>query len=159
MESLVTPGARIAPGYGLTTVTFANGTSLTGSILAESPETIDLQTDSDLWRIAKKDIHTRQNPPSAMPPMATLLTREEIRDVAAWLTTLNTETESPVLLPKPFEISGPSLRPPSASALPTPYERPRDRSFRFPWNAFGALAVLGWIALCFLPILVNLKNR
>lgn len=96
LESLVAPSARIAPGYGTVSVTLESGDVVTGLLQAEDDEHIVLQTGSlDERRIARSDIASRTNAPSAMPPMGHVLTMRELRDVVSFLTTLQDGTMPP----------------------------------------------------------------
>jgi quinoprotein glucose dehydrogenase len=87
LEALVDPSARIAPGYGPVQLTLKNGKKVFGTLKDETATHVVVDVNGD-QRIAKSDIATRVNGPSAMPPMGTLLTRREIRDVVEYLSTL-----------------------------------------------------------------------
>lgn len=93
LESIIDPGAVITPGYGMTAVTFKNGATLGGSLVAETAEYIDIATPEKLLRAKRSDVETVTPPVSAMPPMELLLKPEETRDLVAWLATLDSETE------------------------------------------------------------------
>ncbi|MEE3179831.1 MAG: c-type cytochrome, partial [Verrucomicrobiota bacterium] len=89
LESLILPNAVVAPGFGVVSLTFKNGTSKSGILSSENADTIELLEGMDLWRIQKSDIRERSKPVSAMaPPMGAVLTRREIRDLVAWLGSL-----------------------------------------------------------------------
>jgi len=88
LESIIQPGAHVAPGYGTVVVTLRTGTSLPGLLLAESPTHVDLDAGGNRWRIARSDITSMTAPVSAMPPMEYLLKPAETRDLVAWMTTL-----------------------------------------------------------------------
>jgi putative heme-binding domain-containing protein len=86
LESLVTPGARLAPGFGVVSVTLRNGRKIEGTLTEESETIIAIEDATrGLQRIPVADIATRVNAPSAMPPMNLLLTPREIRDVVEYL--------------------------------------------------------------------------
>jgi quinoprotein glucose dehydrogenase len=87
LEALVDPSARIAPGFGPVQLTLKNGKKLFGTLKDETPTHVVVDAGGD-QRVAKSDIATRVNGPSAMPPMGSLLTRREIRDVVEYLSTL-----------------------------------------------------------------------
>jgi putative heme-binding domain-containing protein len=87
LEALVDPSARISPGFGPVQLTLKNGKKLFGTLKEETPTYVVVDVGGD-QRVAKSDIATRVNGPSAMPPMGTLLTRREIRDVVEYLSTL-----------------------------------------------------------------------
>ena len=89
LESLVAPSARIAPGYGTVAVTLNDGESIVGLLQEEDDDHLVLQTgDLAERRIAKSDVASRTNAPSAMPPMDRVLTMRELRDVVEFLATL-----------------------------------------------------------------------
>jgi putative heme-binding domain-containing protein len=87
LEALVDPSARIAPGFGPVQLTLKNGKKLFGTLKEETPTQVVVDVGGD-QRVAKSDIATRVNGPSAMPLMSALLTRREIRDVVEYLSTL-----------------------------------------------------------------------
>ena len=87
LEALVDPSARISPGFGPVQLTLKNGKKLFGTLKEETPTHVVVDAGGD-QRVAKSDIAQRVNGPSAMPPMGTLLTHREIRDVVEYLSTL-----------------------------------------------------------------------
>jgi len=87
LEALVDPSARIAPGFGPVQLTLKNGKKVFGTLKDETPTHVVVDAGGD-QRVPKADIAARVNGPSAMPPMGTLLTRREIRDVVEYLSTL-----------------------------------------------------------------------
>ncbi|MEO5915184.1 MAG: c-type cytochrome [Luteolibacter sp.] len=89
LESMINPSAVIAPGFGTVLVGFKNGASLSGNVIAETPEHIDIDAAGKLLRVSRADIANVTAPISPMPPMGTLLTPDEIRDLVAWLGSLN----------------------------------------------------------------------
>ena len=89
LESLVAPSARIAPGYGSVSVTLDEGEVVTGLLKEETDESIVVQTPAGgERRIPQAEIADRTNAPSAMPPMGSLLTKRELRDVVAFMASL-----------------------------------------------------------------------
>ena len=95
LESLIEPSAVVVPGYGLTMLTLKNGESVGGTLLKEDKDSILLRLPDPEHpgqnlerRIALHDIATRLPPVSAMPPMMAALTKAEIRDLLAYLSTL-----------------------------------------------------------------------
>ena len=92
LQSVVEPGAVVAKGYGLATVTLASGEILAGTIPEESDTEISIQIagsdpHSPPRTIPISEITARTPPVSSMPPMASLLTPEELRDLIAYLKT------------------------------------------------------------------------
>lgn len=88
LEALVAPSARIAPGYGFVQVTLRNGDRVAGTLRQEGADFVVIDAGSTPRRVAKGDIASRTNGPSAMPPMGGILTRREIRDVVEYLSGL-----------------------------------------------------------------------
>jgi quinoprotein glucose dehydrogenase len=89
LEALVDPHARIAPGYGIVSVTLASGERLVGTLREESATHLVVGSGSDEnRRIAKSDIAERTNAPSPMPPAQQQLSRRELRDLVEYLSTL-----------------------------------------------------------------------
>ena len=89
LESLIAPNAKIAPGFGVASLTFKNDTAKSGTIVSESEESLVLKEGSEHWRVAKSAIKERSQPVSAMaPPMGAVLKKREIRDLIAWLVSL-----------------------------------------------------------------------
>lgn len=89
LEALITPSARIAPGYGQVSVTLKNGRKVEGLLRAESATTIAIEdTTRGLQRVQIADIAKRTNGTSPMPPMNLILTPREIRDVVEYLSSL-----------------------------------------------------------------------
>jgi len=105
LESLVVPGAQVAPGFGVVSVSLNNGGSVGGILLADTPEHLDLVSGTDTWRVKKSDIKTVTPPVSAMPPMASMLSPRELRDLVAYLETLQKPSGSQPHSadPKPFD--------------------------------------------------------
>ncbi|MFM8358104.1 MAG: HEAT repeat domain-containing protein, partial [Verrucomicrobiota bacterium] len=89
VEALLDPGARIADGFALLTLTLKDGETLDGLRLRESTESITLRLTSGETRVVPRASVTRQSASqvSTMPPMGGVLTPREIRDVVAFLST------------------------------------------------------------------------
>jgi putative heme-binding domain-containing protein len=89
LQALIEPSARIAPGYGSTNFVLTDGQEVTGAIISETAEEIQLKTnDAEPLRIAVSRIKSRENLPSGMPPMGSLMSKREIRDVVEYLSSL-----------------------------------------------------------------------
>jgi quinoprotein glucose dehydrogenase len=85
LESLVNPGAKVAMGYGISSVTLKGGKNVAGIVLADTPDHVDLDSSGKVLRVARNDIDTMTPPVSAMPPMSAILSASEMRDLIAWL--------------------------------------------------------------------------
>ena len=89
LESMVKPSDVIAPGFGTVLIDFKNGASLSGNLIAEAPDHLDLDASGKNLRIKRDDIASFTPPVSPMPPMADLLNMNELRDLVAWLSSLD----------------------------------------------------------------------
>ena len=89
MESLMVPGATVASGFGVVSITLSNGKSTGGILLSETPEHVDIDMGEKISRVKRADIKEMTPPISAMPPMSALLKPREARDLVAWLSSLD----------------------------------------------------------------------
>ena len=88
LASMVEPNARIAPGYGNTLITLVDGSQMAGTI-REGNDTIQIyQANGEVKVVLAKEVKSREDLPSAMVPVITMLSRSEIRDLVEFLTTL-----------------------------------------------------------------------
>lgn len=89
LESLIEPGARLAPGYGSVTLTLTDGETVSGLLLQENASRIFLKgSEAEPISIPKARIARRVNQPSAMPPMGQVISRRELRDLIEYLSSL-----------------------------------------------------------------------
>ncbi|MFN4144290.1 MAG: PVC-type heme-binding CxxCH protein [Runella sp.] len=89
LEALVEPSARIAPGYGMVTLTLRDGSVVSGTLAKETDDQITLTTsDAEPLVIATARVAKRDNFPSSMPPMGSILSKREIRDLVEYLANL-----------------------------------------------------------------------
>src|SRR5258706_5084496 len=89
LESLINPGVRLAPGFGVVTVDLRNGKTIRGILQQEKPDVLVLKVGDKPDTIVRiENIVKRTNDPSSMPPMGLLLTKREIRDLVSFLLTL-----------------------------------------------------------------------
>ncbi|MFK5973779.1 MAG: HEAT repeat domain-containing protein [Flavobacteriaceae bacterium] len=87
--ALINPSARLSPGFGTVTVTLKDGQVVTGVLEEESDDELILRTsDAEPLKIALSRIKKRENMTSAMPPMASTMSKREIRDVIEYLSRL-----------------------------------------------------------------------
>lgn len=107
LESMVKPGAVVAPGFGIVVIEFHNGASLGGNLLAETGDHLDLDAAGRIVRVMKTDVASITPPVSAMPSTDGLLSLEETRDLVAWLATLDQGEAIPALVTEP-EILDPA---------------------------------------------------
>lgn len=106
LESVVYSNAVVVSGYGIVSLELTNGASLVGTLLQEKSEFVDVNSSGNLWRINRKDIKSMTPPVSGMPPYDALLSPAEVRDLVAWLSTLDNSPPTPKAKePKVLDIS------------------------------------------------------
>ncbi len=93
LESLVDPSARFRPGYALSTLTLTDGEEITGQVVSENELNVTLHKNGELLEIQKQWITEVSEPSSPMPPTQHSLTQEKIRDLLAYLLTLEETSE------------------------------------------------------------------
>lgn len=77
LESLIIPGAKVAPGYGIVSLTLKSGQTIGGTLNEETADHYVITAGSDVWSVKKSEIQFATPAISAMPPMGTLLTPGE----------------------------------------------------------------------------------
>ncbi|WP_375582166.1 HEAT repeat domain-containing protein [Cyclobacterium xiamenense] len=89
LEALINPSKRLAPGFGVVTLTLASEKKLAGIKVDENADSITLKMGNQPdTLIQKSSIVNRRDAPSSMPDMKEYLTRREIRDLVSFLATL-----------------------------------------------------------------------
>ncbi len=89
LDSLVTPQAELAPGYGMMTVTKKDKTTLAGALKEENAEKLTLiLPDKTEVTVKLSEIESRTAPLSIMPPMGEILSPRELRDLVGYLSGL-----------------------------------------------------------------------
>ncbi len=116
LESVVSPGSVVAPGFGTVALTFHNGASISGVLSSSDADHIDLDYEGRAVRVKRSDVASSTDPVSAMPPMADLLKPAEVRDLVAWLATLDQETTLVSTKAAPQVLDPESLPKPSTPA-------------------------------------------
>ncbi len=87
--ALVQPTAAITEGYGTIAVTLDNGTTRVGAVRGESETVLRLKPEGEAEvEIPVSQIAARTEPVSSMPPMGGILTAAQLRDVVAYLASL-----------------------------------------------------------------------
>jgi len=90
-QALVEPGARIAPGFGMVSVTLADGSTVAGTLRSETPKHLEIGvSENSPVKIAIADIVSRSATASAMPPLGVILEKHDLRDLIAFLSTQRT---------------------------------------------------------------------
>lgn len=90
VESLINPNAEISEGYGLASVTLASGELVMGRIAKETPQEVTvIGVDGKSSTLERTKIATIAPPISAMPPLGLSLPPKDLRDLVAFLSSLN----------------------------------------------------------------------
>jgi len=106
LESIVYSNAVVVAGYGSVNIELANGGALVGALIKDAPEHVDVDVAGNAWRIDRKDIKSMTAPVSGMPALDAVLTLNEVRDLVAWLSTLEkAPKKAKPADPKPLDIS------------------------------------------------------
>jgi putative heme-binding domain-containing protein len=90
LESLIVPNAVVVAGFGTATVTLKDGGSVTGFLLRKGDDgalTIR-KADNAEAQIPAAQVARFTPPVSSMPPMGAALSREDLRDIVAYLAAL-----------------------------------------------------------------------
>jgi len=89
LESLLTPSAKLTPGFGTVSLVLVDGRSVSGVILKEDKKTIELQHgDGKKESIPVEDVERRSGALSPMPSVEKTLSPREVRDLIEYLSTL-----------------------------------------------------------------------
>ena len=89
LQALIEPSARLSPGFGMVMLTLKDGTSAAGILAQENDHELVLKTsEAEPLKIATARIAKRDNVPSSMPPMGTIMSKREIRDMVEFLSGL-----------------------------------------------------------------------
>ncbi|GAB3961775.1 c-type cytochrome [Spirosoma harenae] len=92
LEALITPSARLAPGFGTVELKLKNGKTVNGILQEETSSEVKVKVGDQPDMVIRKDqIAKRTTAPSSMPEMRYLLTKREIRDVVSFLSTLKSD--------------------------------------------------------------------
>jgi quinoprotein glucose dehydrogenase len=86
LQSMVDPGAKVAIGFGLASVTLKGGKNVAGIVIEDNENHVDFDSSGKVLRVLKADIQEMTPPVSSMPPMGHMLSATELRDLVAWLT-------------------------------------------------------------------------
>jgi quinoprotein glucose dehydrogenase len=93
LEAMIAPAARIAPGFGRVTLVLKNGDRIEGAFDSETEENVTI-TSEKTQTIPRSDIAKMEfNGISPMPPMGQGLSKAELRDLVAYLSTLKDPEE------------------------------------------------------------------
>ncbi|WP_111629315.1 DUF7133 domain-containing protein [Larkinella arboricola] len=89
LQALIEPSARLAPGFGMVSLTLKDGQTVSGILAEETQHELILKTsEAEPLKVPLSRIDKRENLPSSMPPMGYILSKREIRDVVEFLANL-----------------------------------------------------------------------
>lgn len=89
LESLIDPGKRIAPGYGIVMLELKDGQSVSGIFQGEDERGVKIRKGNEPDQvIPHNQIEQKTFSPSSMLDMKGILSKREIRDVVSFLATL-----------------------------------------------------------------------
>lgn len=95
LRAMVEPNAEIASGFGMVTVEMKGGPILSGALMRQEETTLELKLpDGSLKQIRSEEFTSVSKPISLMPPMNHILSKREIRDVVAFLSSLKPKERS-----------------------------------------------------------------
>jgi quinoprotein glucose dehydrogenase len=90
LEAIVDPGAAVTPGFGMTSVTLKSGETHSGIFMGETKQGLKIKDSTGKVKFYKHvNTVSKQAPMSPMPPMSFLLQAPEIRDLVAYLKSLD----------------------------------------------------------------------
>lgn len=94
LTSVIRPSAALAPGHETVLVTLVNDEALSGIVLERTPEYLKLKVGkTDTRTIPRAEIAEEETLPSSMPSIEGKLSRQEIRDLVAFLVEEKGEAE------------------------------------------------------------------
>src|SRR5690606_27267303 len=89
LQSLVDPQAVVATGYGNIALTLADGTAVAGQFRSEKDGNVTIRdTEGKESVIPASEIASRSPVVSTMPPVGLLMSRSDLRDLVAYLVSL-----------------------------------------------------------------------
>ena len=89
LESLVEPSYQITNGYGFVTVELRDNFEIYGILVEEDSKGLAIKTgEGEIEEIDRDEIINITNHLSSMPSMVEILTKNELRDLVAFLETL-----------------------------------------------------------------------
>jgi putative heme-binding domain-containing protein len=86
LESIVNPNAKIAQGFETVMITLDDNSLHAGILKGETPTEVSLMPPGGaLETLPKARIKSREIGPSGMPPLASVLSKRELRDLVEYL--------------------------------------------------------------------------
>ena len=89
LDSLVAPQADIAEGYGLVSLGLKDGSALAGTLVEKTDDAYTLKDAiGNTSTIASDEVETTTPAMSSMPPIGTILSKRELRDLMAYMVSM-----------------------------------------------------------------------
>ncbi len=86
LESIVNPNAKIAQGFETVMITLEDNSLHAGILKGETPTDVSLMPPGGaIETLPKARIKSREIGPSGMPPLASVLSKRELRDLVEYL--------------------------------------------------------------------------
>ena len=90
LQSIVDPQAEITQGYGIVTVQLTDGRTISGTLISKEGNRITIKLpDNSLENFAASELKSQSKPIGTMPDFKTILNLRQVRDLVAYLATLN----------------------------------------------------------------------
>ncbi len=89
--SMIDPAAKLTPGYSSLTITKSDGETVSGLYQGETDSEITLTVSGEDVSVSKDEISESRRIPSAMPAVGDRLSRNQIRDLVEFLSTLSSD--------------------------------------------------------------------
>ena len=89
--SMIDPAAKLTPGYSSLTITKSDGETVSGLYQGETDSEITLTVGGEDVSVSKDEISESRRIPSAMPAVGDRLSRNQIRDLVEFLSTLSSD--------------------------------------------------------------------
>lgn len=91
LQALISPSARLAPGFGMVTLDLKDGKKVTGILQGETKSSLTIKEGQTERTIPADQITNKKYAQSSMPDMKLLLSKKEIRDVVSFLAEQKTD--------------------------------------------------------------------
>lgn len=92
VESLVHPSKYVVPGYGNLTVQLKDGNTVIASLISKDSKEVKVKmATGKVETYPASKVKSVSTPLSSMPPMGTVLSKKDLRDMIAYLKTLKEE--------------------------------------------------------------------
>ncbi|MET0300833.1 MAG: HEAT repeat domain-containing protein [Flavitalea sp.] len=92
LEALISPSSKLAAGFGMVSIEKKDGKIVSGILMEDNKTSLVLKFGDKPNEVVPKDqVVKRTDSPSSMPDMKEKLSKKEIRDVVAFLSTLKTD--------------------------------------------------------------------